>query len=205
VARGKEEKSTTSHGAQATKHEEQWIDGPRISKQKVAEARNILLKEHIKKETWIDGPMQKPVKTAALVSYGFMDNHKKSMIRKWVENQTVQLKQSSPVKGDASGILRSSEPVEEIVKEEVKEMGDGAVVPVHKESIEVARAVVRPTETCFKNLQDAKEGNGVCGGSSESSEEEKFPPPPLPLILRYGSEPKMGKYSILIIEKSLCS
>lgn len=76
--------------------DEQWIDGPRISKSKVAEARSLLKDSHKKKETWIDGPLQ----TAKLPtlgnghasgSYGFMDSHKKSMIRKWVENQTVQI------------------------------------------------------------------------------------------------------------------
>ena len=86
--------------------DEQWIDGPRISKSKVAEARSLLKDSHKKKETWIDGPLQS-AKLPALTSghssggYGFMDNHKKSMIRKWVENQTVQIqrqtsKHSSP-------------------------------------------------------------------------------------------------------------
>lgn len=76
--------------------DEHWIDGPRISKSKVAEARSLLKDSHKKNETWIDGPLQ----TAKLPtlgngpasgSYGFMDSHKKSMIRKWVENQTVQI------------------------------------------------------------------------------------------------------------------
>jgi hypothetical protein len=76
--------------------DEQWIDGPRISKSKVAEARSLLKDSHKKKETWIDGPLQTAkVQTLgnglASGSYGFMDNHKKSMIRKWVENQTVQI------------------------------------------------------------------------------------------------------------------
>ncbi|KAJ9595759.1 hypothetical protein L9F63_013046, partial [Diploptera punctata] len=86
--------------------DEQWIDGPRISKSKVAEARSLLKDSHKKKETWIDGPLQS-AKVPTLSSghssggYGFMDNHKKSMIRKWVENQTVQIqrqvaKHSSP-------------------------------------------------------------------------------------------------------------
>jgi kinesin family protein 26 len=80
--------------------DEQWIDGPRISKSKVAEARILLKDSHKKKETWIDGPLQ----TAKLPtlgnghasgSYGFMDSHKKSMIRKWVENQTVQIQRQA--------------------------------------------------------------------------------------------------------------
>lgn len=57
---------------------------------------------HVKqRETWIDGP-NSPIKTLATAAipgagqnsngaYGFMDNHKKSMIRQWVENQTTQI------------------------------------------------------------------------------------------------------------------
>lgn len=73
--------------------EERWIDGPRISKSKIAEARNVHMmkkegqKGWGKKETWVDGPMKKPPEPA----YGFMDSHKKNMIRKWVENQSFQL------------------------------------------------------------------------------------------------------------------
>ncbi|KAG8240457.1 hypothetical protein J437_LFUL007390 [Ladona fulva] len=63
--------------------DEHWIDGPRISRSRVAEARSLMLKEgHRKKETWIDGPQ---------AGYGFMDSHKKNMIQRWVENQTVQI------------------------------------------------------------------------------------------------------------------
>lgn len=40
-----------------------------------------------KKETWVDGPMKKPTEPA----YGFMDSHKKNMIRKWVETQSYQM------------------------------------------------------------------------------------------------------------------
>lgn len=80
--------------------DEHWIDGPRISKSKVAEARSLLKDSHKKNETWIDGPLQ-TVKLPTLGnghasgSYGFMDNHKKSMIRKWVENQTVQIQRQA--------------------------------------------------------------------------------------------------------------
>lgn len=80
--------------------DEQWIDGPRISKSKVAEARSLLKDSHNKKETWIDGPLQTAkVPTLgnghASGNYGFMDSHKKSMIRKWVENQTVQIQRQT--------------------------------------------------------------------------------------------------------------
>ncbi|XP_045533318.1 kinesin-like protein CG14535 [Pieris brassicae] len=102
--------------------DEQWIDGPRISKSKLAEARHNIIKETQgnKKETWIDGPMQEskmplqfesvPIPpnansmslqlgilnsyTGENIGYGYMDNHKKNMIRKWVENQTCQIQKS---------------------------------------------------------------------------------------------------------------
>lgn len=83
--------------------EEKWIDGPRVSKFKVAEARHLMREiNHVKQcETWIDGPNIKTAVTAAPpgtsqgTSYGYMDNHKKTMIRQWVENQTVQIFQST--------------------------------------------------------------------------------------------------------------
>ncbi|KAL1509091.1 hypothetical protein ABEB36_003885 [Hypothenemus hampei] len=73
--------------------DEQWIDGPRISKSKVAEARHLMKEQgHIKKrETWVDGPMQATPETQG---YGYMDSHKKNMIRKWVEHQTFQIQKS---------------------------------------------------------------------------------------------------------------
>ncbi|KAL0831034.1 hypothetical protein ABMA28_001917 [Loxostege sticticalis] len=99
--------------------DEQWIDGPRISKSKLVEARHIIKETQGKKrETWIDGPMQEPklppqfepqpiqpspipLQIGVLgalgneaLGYGYMDNHKKNMIRKWVENQTSQIHKS---------------------------------------------------------------------------------------------------------------
>jgi kinesin family protein 26 len=57
---------------------------------------------HVKQcETWIDGPNIKPAAvivvpgTSQGTSYGYMDNHKKTMIRQWVENQTCQIFQST--------------------------------------------------------------------------------------------------------------
>ncbi|EAT33934.1 AAEL013797-PA, partial [Aedes aegypti] len=84
--------------------EEKWIDGPRVSKSKVHEARHLLREiNHVKShETWIDGPKTAsatqvflPPAAHSNQSYGFMDNHKKSMIRQWVENQSMQLLQQS--------------------------------------------------------------------------------------------------------------
>ncbi|PSN34765.1 hypothetical protein C0J52_21183 [Blattella germanica] len=100
--------------------DEQWIDGPRISKSKVAEARSLLKDSHKKKETWIDGPLQSTKlpnigNGHASGGYGFMDNHKKSMIRKWVENQTVQIqrqvvKHSSPTPPQRPPTTGASQP-----------------------------------------------------------------------------------------------
>lgn len=103
--------SASNHGSPKRQMgEEQWIDGPRLSKFKVAEARHLMREiNHVKKcETWIDGPkIASPSKSIAVglptamtvaaaatgctQTYGYMDNHKKIMIRQWVENQTNQV------------------------------------------------------------------------------------------------------------------
>ncbi|XP_037958199.1 kinesin-like protein CG14535 isoform X2 [Teleopsis dalmanni] len=87
--------------------EEQWIDGPRVSRAKVAEARHLLREvNHVKQcETWIDGPKSQssrsltagnlPAAPSQVQGYGFMDSHKKTMIRQWVENQTTQVFQTT--------------------------------------------------------------------------------------------------------------
>ncbi|XP_017152577.1 kinesin-like protein GA13060 [Drosophila miranda] len=86
--------------------EEQWIDGPRVSRAKVAEARHLMREvNHVKQcETWVDGPKSLscrsltagnlPAAGAQTQGYGFMDSHKKTMIRQWVETQTSQVFQS---------------------------------------------------------------------------------------------------------------
>ncbi|XP_058796972.1 kinesin-like protein CG14535 [Phymastichus coffea] len=88
--------------------DEQWIDGPRISRLRVAEARHLLSDATHKRETWIDGPMQQQQHQQQYhhshhhhqlqqqlampsASYGYMDSYKKSVIRKWVENQSSQI------------------------------------------------------------------------------------------------------------------
>lgn len=96
--------------------EEQWIDGPRLSKLKVAEARHMMREiNHVKKcETWIDGPNLTPSRSLANTclpasctqTYGYMDNHKKSMIRQWVENQTCQVFPGSG--GQVSGTVSTA-------------------------------------------------------------------------------------------------
>ncbi|XP_062547409.1 kinesin-like protein CG14535 [Armigeres subalbatus] len=96
--------STTRESPSLQLAEEKWIDGPRVSKSKVHEARHLLREiNHVKShETWIDGPKTANASQAFLPpaahsnqGYGFMDNHKKSMIRQWVENQSMQLLQQS--------------------------------------------------------------------------------------------------------------
>jgi kinesin family protein 26 len=93
--------ATGQESSPVRRAEEKWIDGPRVSKYKVAEARHLMREiNHIKQcETWIDGPNIKPPTTtlpqgsshASAQNYGFMDSHKKKMIRQWVENQTCQI------------------------------------------------------------------------------------------------------------------
>ncbi|KAH8352083.1 hypothetical protein KR084_001844, partial [Drosophila pseudotakahashii] len=88
--------------------EEQWIDGPRVSRAKVAEARHLMREvNHVKQcETWVDGPKSQSCRSltagnlpvaggSQTQGYGFMDAHKKTMIRQWVENQTTQVFQST--------------------------------------------------------------------------------------------------------------
>lgn len=108
--------AATSTGGGGGASDEQWIDGPRISKLKVAEARHLLKDSHNKRETWIDGPMKLsntplPHSQQHSSGYGFMDNHKKIMIRKWVENQSSQIqkaKHSTSKNEGKTGINHSS-------------------------------------------------------------------------------------------------
>lgn len=100
--------------------EEKWVDGPRLSKSKVHEARHMMRESsHVKQcETWIDGPKLAPnTPTKSLVqgalpgssstqTYGYMDNHKKSMIRQWVENQTCQVFPPSAGAATATGVAQ---------------------------------------------------------------------------------------------------
>lgn len=96
--------------------EEQWVDGPRLSKSKVAEARHLLREiNHVKqREQWIDGPKMSPSKSlvtgtlpaagSSTPGYGYMDSHKKTMIRQWVENQSSQIFQPGGTTGPAQQI-----------------------------------------------------------------------------------------------------
>ena len=62
--------------------DEQWIDGPRFHKSKVLEGQKI---KQCELETWIDGPE---------ATYGYMDEMKKCMIRKWVHSQNSPTKKN---------------------------------------------------------------------------------------------------------------
>ncbi|KAA0183272.1 hypothetical protein HAZT_HAZT002983 [Hyalella azteca] len=88
------------NGKQETPSDEQWIDGPRVHKSRVVASRNNGRSEQ-QDETWVDGPQMSTQSNGTQVSaatssaqpgtYGFMDDHKKSMIEKWVEVQTAQV------------------------------------------------------------------------------------------------------------------
>lgn len=97
-------------GAGRERPEERWIDGPRVSKSRAhgARAAMLLAKQHHQQqqddgggvggpagETWIDGPGMRPAAGAGVQQhanmYGFMDYHKKNMIKKWVEHQVYQV------------------------------------------------------------------------------------------------------------------
>lgn len=88
-------------GGRNARPEERWIDGPRVSKSRAHGARAALLQQMAAAkqqedgggtaagETWIDGPMHAGGQHANV--YGFMDYHKKDMIKKWVEHQVYQV------------------------------------------------------------------------------------------------------------------
>jgi kinesin family member 26 len=110
---------SANHESPKRVSEEKWIDGPRVSKFKVAEARHLMREiNHVKQcETWIDGPNIKPL-TSVLPGagpspgYGYMDSHKKTMIRQWVENQTVQIFQSTGTNTTPAAVPTAVNPVQ---------------------------------------------------------------------------------------------
>ncbi|XP_076360465.1 uncharacterized protein LOC143252357 isoform X2 [Tachypleus tridentatus] len=56
--------------------DELWIDGPRVSKSKF-DSRSL---QGLHKEQWVDGP--------GVEIYGFMDEHKKHFVAKWIEDHS---------------------------------------------------------------------------------------------------------------------
>ncbi|KAH6925451.1 hypothetical protein HPB50_005628 [Hyalomma asiaticum] len=58
--------------------DELWIDGPRFSKPRF-DSRTL---DQLQKEQWVDGP------AVSAAMYGYMDDHKKSMVERWVQEHS---------------------------------------------------------------------------------------------------------------------
>lgn len=126
--------STTQEGGFQRVSEEKWIDGPRVSRSKVAEARHLMREiNHVKKcETWVDGPktetkgtnLNGPLPGAGTPGYGFMDSHKKSMIRQWVENQTSQVFQDGTTASSTPATPQHQLPVQHMTQFKVSRSED---------------------------------------------------------------------------------
>ncbi|XP_065340900.1 kinesin-like protein CG14535 isoform X2 [Cloeon dipterum] len=188
------------------KSDEQWIDGPRISRSKVAEARSLLKESH-KRETWVDGPQAPGAPAAAVVAvvatavgttaapaaataatatagttaipatqgYGYMDNHKKCMIQRWVENQTVQIQQK---------LMKSQVVGQPEYKEmtQFKTCEDSETSPDAEESPELPP----PQQPVANPAEEPKEQTVLPPEVAEEEEDDEDCvselPPPLPLL-----------------------
>lgn len=127
--------------------EERWIDGPRISKSRAHGARALMAQKDDGKvgETWIDGPMHGTAGSQHANVYGFMDYHKKNMIKKWVEHQVYQvtdkqsrhreMKEYTTFKTDELGPRGRASGQEETGDEETKNDRDPPM-PVARSMIE---------------------------------------------------------------------
>ncbi|CAN8008867.1 unnamed protein product [Ixodes pacificus] len=62
--------------------DELWIDGPRFSKPRF-DSRTL---QQLQKEQWVDGPAAAAAAATAL--YGYMDDHKKNMVERWVHEHS---------------------------------------------------------------------------------------------------------------------
>ena len=183
--------------------DEQWIDGPRISKSKVAEARHLLKDSHHKRETWIDGPMKLtgPLHQQHSTGYGFMDSHKKSMIRKWVENQSSQIQRSKHTSRGDSKAGQSSQ-FKEAPSFKTCDDDETSLSTVESDSLK-ANEIEDITEklgaklnlmnvksntdsgldlTASPVMDDCMDRNKLDVGEDEDDDEEIVVPPPLPLI-----------------------
>lgn len=186
--------------------DEQWIDGPRISKSKVAEARHFMKEPcHVKKrETWIDGPMQ-----AENVGYGYMDSHKKNMIRQWVEHQTSQIQKSK----STHGRNQETKPYKELTQ--FKTYEEEVVKPLDTRMQEhVEESIIRTglKLNSFKNdtipechTPEETEINNCIGEEDVEDEEEAVQiPPALPLIQPLSSrEVSLESLDMLLKERML--
>lgn len=165
--------------------DEQWIDGPRISKSKVAEARHLIKEaSHVKKkETWVDGPMQ----TEPYAGYGYMDSHKKNMIRKWVEHQTIQIQKSRYVHPKSSGETKHPRELtqfkctseEEIVRPINSKKHDFVEESIIRTGLKMATVVNDAILEC--HTPEENEDNHMLEEDVEDDDEPEIPPA-LPLI-----------------------
>ncbi|XP_060531879.1 LOW QUALITY PROTEIN: kinesin-like protein CG14535 [Cylas formicarius] len=177
--------------------DEQWIDGPRISKSKVAEARHLMKEPcHIKKrETWVDGPMQAE---GQAVAYGYMDSHKKNMIRKWVEHQTSQIQKTKHVHKHVK------EAPKELTQFKSYEDDEEVVRPLNSKKSEVVEeSVIR---TGLKLASKNSDSVAECSTPEEAEEEEDEPeiPPALPLIQPLSSrEVSLESLDMLLKERMM--
>ncbi|XP_063822889.1 kinesin-like protein CG14535 [Ostrinia nubilalis] len=199
--------------------DEQWIDGPRISKSKLVEARHIIKETQSKKrETWIDGPMQEPklpsqfepqpIQPSSIplqigvlgshgneaLGYGYMDNHKKNMIRKWVENQTSQIHKSrhnspshkvhkDPRLPDEPETSHRMEPVirDSVRRVHVEESTIRTGLKAGSKGMAIEEENVPPSNGSKRN-SSSKSSNKNEPEEDDDSEESAEIPPALPLI-----------------------
>ncbi|KAK9891602.1 hypothetical protein WA026_015562 [Henosepilachna vigintioctopunctata] len=188
--------------------EEQWIDGPRISKSKVAEARHFMKEPcHVKKrETWIDGPLQQST-SGSDKGYGYMDGHKKNMIRKWIEHQTTQIQRSKYSHGKS---------YEKYQKESVKELTqfktheEDIVKPLDTKRHEhVEESIIRTglkmnSSASIPECREDRESSQLVEEDIDDEEDNVEIPPALPLIQPLSSrEVSLESLDILLKERML--
>ncbi|XP_045480277.1 kinesin-like protein CG14535 isoform X2 [Harmonia axyridis] len=194
--------------------DEQWIDGPRISKSKVAEARHFIKEPcHIKKrETWIDGPMQQQStpSTSDRAGYGYMDSHKKNMIRKWVEHQTSQIQKTRYGYGKVP-----DKPQKEQIKEltQFKTYDEEIVKPLDTKRTEIVEeSVIRTglklnqvSNDSIPECREEREASRLEEDDQDDEEEEAVEiPPALPLIQPLSSrEVSLESLDMLLKERML--
>jgi len=206
-------------GKSGGKSDEQWIDGPRISRSKVAEARSLLKESH-KRETWVDGPQagsapaapvavavavatvaapgtQAPLNApasaaAAAQGYGYMDNHKKCMIQRWVENQTVQIQQK---------LMKQGQP-EYKEMTQFKTCEDSETSPDAEEAPEIPPVQQAPQETPEEPKEQVRLPPPPEAVEEEEDDEDCVSelPPPLPLLHQHNNKDiNKGEWLIIFI------
>lgn len=177
--------------------EEQWVDGPKIPRSKVVEARHLNLlhksRQHLlsKKETWIDGPLQSNENQ----SYGFMDYHKKSMIKKWLENQSIlHHRHKSTCKEKSSrGYLTRFKAFAGEKRTEAEGRSKSSSSGSREDSYKIPK--VAPVELMDDDYEKFKSSRGQPSGQ-EDGEEEAEPVPPLAetTVIAQNGDISRGKY-----------